>query len=170
MPAKVAKHVSRKTVKAVAEVLKSPPVSWQKNPQWTNKLVAYLSKHPDFRRKLFSDSTTAAKQEGRMKLTAKDGKAQQYGVLAHAIFHDEPTQSVTFNTKPGKFATAVETRLRRLELSLLCYSTLYLNIFRLKADYQGYLGVVGKTGAGLPPDELRGHLADLQGLYVISFD
>ncbi|KAF9461341.1 hypothetical protein BDZ94DRAFT_1124759, partial [Collybia nuda] len=65
---------------------RTPPVSWRSNPQWTDKMVAYLSELPDFRRKLFSDSTGAARKESRWKVTAKDGKAQQYAVLADAIF------------------------------------------------------------------------------------
>jgi hypothetical protein len=108
-------RVRRKTAAAEAEVPRGPPLSWVKNPQWTDKLVAYLCEHPDFRKKLFSDSTAAAGREGRLKLTAKDGKAQQYAVLAAAIFHDEPKQEATFKTKPAKFTTAVETRLRRLD-------------------------------------------------------
>jgi hypothetical protein len=101
-------HFTCKTKKAAIEVIKSSPVSWVKNSQWTDKLVAYLCKYPDFCQKLFSDSTGAAKQEGCMKMTAKDREAQQYGVLAYAMFHNEPTQLATFDIKPAKFATTVE--------------------------------------------------------------
>lgn len=76
-------------------------------------MVTYLSEQPDFRRRLFSDSTGAAKQEGRRKVVAKDGKTQQYAVLAQSIFAKDPAQSSAFKANPTKFATAVETRLRR---------------------------------------------------------
>ncbi|KAJ7797823.1 hypothetical protein B0H13DRAFT_1555827, partial [Mycena leptocephala] len=59
---------------------------WVQNPHWTENLIAYLSENPDFRRKLFSNSTAEAKQEGRKKLVGKDGKPQQYALLAKNIF------------------------------------------------------------------------------------
>ncbi|KAF9455203.1 hypothetical protein BDZ94DRAFT_1316518, partial [Collybia nuda] len=74
-----------------------------------------------------------------------DGKSQQYAVLADSIFAKDPVQSSAFKVNPTKFATAVKTRLRRL-----------------KADYQGFLEQLGKTGAGLDPSKLRGDLANLQ--------
>lgn len=40
----------------------------------------------------------------------------------------------------------------------------------LKADYQGFLEQLGKTGAGLDPSELRGDLANLQGMYSCIVD
>ncbi|KAF9455159.1 hypothetical protein BDZ94DRAFT_1242453, partial [Collybia nuda] len=65
--------------------------------------------------------------------------------LADSIFAKDPVQSSAFKVNPTKFATAVKTHLRRL-----------------KADYQGFLKQLGKTGAGLDPSKLHGDLANLQ--------
>ncbi|KAJ6540369.1 hypothetical protein B0H19DRAFT_864045, partial [Mycena capillaripes] len=113
-------------------------VNWAKNQQWTDQLVAYLSDNPDFRRKLFSDSTAAAKKEKRPKLVAKDGKVVQYGVLAKHIFEEDPKERARYHNDPSKYATSVETRIRRL-----------------KKEYKVYLEVLGATGAGLKPDDVE---------------
>ncbi|KAJ7315805.1 hypothetical protein DFH08DRAFT_820378 [Mycena albidolilacea] len=93
-------------------------VNWVKNPQWTHSLVAYLCAHPDVWRKLFSDSTAEAKKEKRKKDVAKDSKAIQHGVLAQAIFEDDPSERARYANDPTKYATSVETRLRRTNLEI----------------------------------------------------
>ncbi|KAF8320652.1 hypothetical protein F5887DRAFT_847443, partial [Amanita rubescens] len=65
---------------------RAPDIQWAKNPDWTFTLIAYLGDHVSFRLKLFSDSTADAAKEGRAKHTAKEGKVQQYAVLAKHIF------------------------------------------------------------------------------------
>jgi hypothetical protein len=62
---------------------------------------------------MFSDSTADATKEGRPKHTAKDGKAQQYAVLTKHIFEGQPGQSALYLQNPGRYSTAVETRLRQ---------------------------------------------------------
>ena len=62
---------------------------------------------------MFSDSTADATKDGHQKHTAKDGKAQQYAILAKHIFENEPSQSVLYLQNPGRYGTAVETRLRQ---------------------------------------------------------
>jgi hypothetical protein len=94
---------------------RAPDIQWAKNPDWTYTLVAYLGDHVTFRLKLFSDSTADATKEGRAKHTAKDGKVQQYAVLAKHIFATEPGQSSLYLQNPGRYSTAVETRLRRYD-------------------------------------------------------
>ncbi|KAJ7836701.1 hypothetical protein B0H14DRAFT_2589599 [Mycena olivaceomarginata] len=113
-------------------------VNWVKNLQWTHSLVAYLCAHPDVRRKLFSDSTAEAKKEKRKKDVAKDGKAVQHGVLAQAIFEDDPSERARYANDPTKYATSVETRLRRL-----------------KGEYKTHLETIGATGAGIDPFEVK---------------
>ncbi|KAJ7814194.1 hypothetical protein B0H14DRAFT_2376127, partial [Mycena olivaceomarginata] len=66
-------------------------VNWVKNPHWTSAATAYLAEHPDFRRKLFSDSTADAARDGRKKQVAKQGKQQQWHELAEHIFKNDPT-------------------------------------------------------------------------------
>lgn len=95
---------------------RAPDIQWAKNPDWTFTLIEYLGDHVAFRLKLFSDSTADATKEGRPKHTAKDGKVQQYAVLAKHIFAAEPGQSALYLQNPGRFGTAVETRLRRYNL------------------------------------------------------
>ncbi|KAJ7868543.1 hypothetical protein B0H14DRAFT_2572278 [Mycena olivaceomarginata] len=113
-------------------------VNWVKNLQWTHSLVAYLCAHPDVRRKLFSDSTAEAKKEKRKKDVAKDGKAVQHGVLTQAIFEDDPSERARYANDPTKYATSVETRLRRL-----------------KGEYKTHLETIGATGAGIDPFEVK---------------
>jgi hypothetical protein len=103
---------------------RAPDIQWAKNPDWTYTLIAYLGDHVSFRLKLFSDSTADATKEGRPKLTAKDGKIQQYAVLAKHIFADEPGQSSLYLQNPGRYGTAVETRLRRYDHLLSMYISL----------------------------------------------
>ncbi|KAJ6471178.1 hypothetical protein DFH09DRAFT_1220511 [Mycena vulgaris] len=112
-------------------------VNWIQNPSWTEALITYLCEHPEFRIKLFSDSTAEAKQQGRPKLVGKDGRPQQYTVLAAYIFKEDEKEQVRYASNPPKYATAVETRLRRL-----------------KREYKVHVGVLGATGAGLLPDQV----------------
>jgi hypothetical protein len=106
----------------VAENGRAPrkQVNWVRNPHWTDKLVEFLSENPTFRIKLFSDSTADAKKEARAKQVAKDGKAVQCGMLAKYIFENDQQERARYANDPAKFAGAVETRLRRFVLPLLC--------------------------------------------------
>ena len=89
----------------------APDIQWAKIPDLTFTLIAYLGNHVTFCLKLFSDLTAGATKEGHIKHTAKDGKVQQYAVLAKHIFAAEPGQSVLYLQNPGRYATAVETHL-----------------------------------------------------------
>ena len=91
----------------------APDIQWAKNPNWTDTLLEYLHNNVGFRIKLFSDSTADASKQGRPKLTAKDGKIQQYAVLVKYIFATEPGQRSLYLQNPSRFGTGVETRLRR---------------------------------------------------------
>ncbi|KAJ7074852.1 hypothetical protein B0H15DRAFT_957044 [Mycena belliarum] len=117
---------------------KREQVNWAKNSQWTDLLVSYLTENPTFRIKLFSDSTADAKKEKRAKQVAKDGKTVQYGVLAKHIFADDNNEAPRYANDPVKYATSVETRLRRL-----------------KKEYIKILTRIGATGAGIDPELIR---------------
>ena len=99
---------------------RAPDIQWTKNPDWTYTLIAYLADHVAFHLKLFSDSTADAVKEGHLKHTAKDGKVQQYAILAKHIFASEPGQSALYLQNPGRFGTAVETCLRWYDLYYTC--------------------------------------------------
>jgi hypothetical protein len=149
---------------------RAPDIQWAKNPDWTFTLIAYLGDHVAFRLKLFSDSTADATKEGRMKHTAKDGKVQQYAVLAKHIFAAEPGQSALYLQNPGRYGTAVETRLRRYAnlLSMcLCHMTCSSS---LKSEYVAYLKVLGSTGAGLDPHTITkgSTIANIIGITYLS--
>ncbi|KAF8816374.1 hypothetical protein BYT27DRAFT_7248442 [Phlegmacium glaucopus] len=77
---------------------KPPNIEWVKHPKWTWSLVTYLTDHPIFRAKLFSDST-----------------ADAYATLAQHIFEHDPLQADGYKVKPARYLTSVETRLRRLK-------------------------------------------------------
>lgn len=132
-------------------------VEWVKNPDWTWTLIEYLTNHPSFRTKLFSDSTADATKQARPKNVAKDGKQQQYAVIAQAVFETDELHGPSFTKKQGRFGLAVETRLRRCEPSSLYgfILTQYpINFHRLKKEYIAHLKALGSTGAGLAPEDV----------------
>jgi hypothetical protein len=96
---------------ASVATIKLDLIQWAKHPEWTDDLVGYLSENVNFHIKLFSDSSANAAKEGRAKLTAKDGKSQQYEVLAKHIF--KLMVGETYDTTPARYVTSVETQLRR---------------------------------------------------------
>src|SRR5258706_35823 len=89
---------------------RAPNIEWVKNPSWTWTLISYLTEHPDFRQKLFFDADVAKERRAQVR---KDTKTQQYSVLAEVIFSKEPAQADGFKANPQRYATSVETRLRR---------------------------------------------------------
>ena len=108
----------KKQMKKVADA--SPPtttcapnIEWVKNPDWMWALINYLTDHPIFRKKLFSDSIAETNKEGRKKAIAQDGHPQQYAVLAKHIFKNDVTQSALYAANPAQFVTSFETCLRR---------------------------------------------------------
>ncbi|KAF8867535.1 hypothetical protein CPB84DRAFT_1698795, partial [Gymnopilus junonius] len=56
------------------------PVEWDKHKEWTSKAITYLINNPTFCIKLFSDSTSDAKEENRCKVQAKEAKTIQEGI------------------------------------------------------------------------------------------
>jgi len=149
---------------------RAPDIQWVKNPDWTFALIAYLGDHVAFRLRLFSDSTADATKEGRAKLMAKDGKAQQYGVLAKHIFAVEPGQSALYLQNPGRYGLAVETRLRRYDNLLSVYICHLTSSSSLKSEYVGHLKTLGNTGAGLDPSTItRGSaIANIIGTFEFT--
>lgn len=148
---------------------REPNISWEKNPKWTDLLVAFLLDNPGFRIRLFSDSTVEAKSAGRAKLVAKDGKAQQYGVLAKHVFENDTVEGARYAEKPSRFATSVETRLRRSVKTV--FRQQHKNSQRhdrLKSVYQGHLITLGSTGAGIDPAKITvgSNLANIFGMHT----
>ena len=108
----------KKQMKKVADAsppttTRTPNIEWVKNPDWMWALINYLTDHPIFQKKLFSDSTAEANKEGHKKAVAQDGRPQQYAVLAKHIFENDTRQSALYTANPAWFVTSVETGLRR---------------------------------------------------------
>ena len=120
-----------------------------------------------FHLKLFSDSTADATKEGHIKLTAKDGKAQQYAVLTKHIFAAEPGQSALYLQNPTRYGTAVETRLWWYDHLLTVYLC-QLTSSSLKCEYVAHLKVLRNTGAGLDPCMITkgSPIANIIGTYI----
>lgn len=148
---------------------RDPNIEWTKNPDWTWTLVAYLTSHPTFRHKLFSDSTSTANKENRAKAVGKDGRQQMYATLAKHIFKEDEKEGANYAKKPARFATAVETRLRRYVNFYSLHWCSADRFFRLKKDYIALLDKIGSTGAGLDPDQVveGSNLANLIGACLI---
>lgn len=96
-----------------APARRAPDIQWAKNPQWTQSIINYLTNHLLFRIKLFSDSTRDSVKEGRTKIVAKDGRPQHYATLAKHVFAEEESMKDAYALQPSRFATSVDTRLRR---------------------------------------------------------
>jgi hypothetical protein len=92
---------------------RAPNIEWVNHPNWTWALVTYLTDHPDFRENIFSCRTVDAAKEGPAMQVTKEPKSRQYAVLAKVIFSKEPMQTDDFRANPQRYATSVETRLRR---------------------------------------------------------
>lgn len=92
----------------IAESIDNPPkkacaaeIRWAANPKWMQQMVFYLTEHPVFCIGLFSDSTMVAGQEKHKKVTAKDGKVQQYAVLAKDIFEGDEKMGEEYSLAPA---------------------------------------------------------------------
>ena len=104
---------------------RAPDIQWVKNPNWTDTLLEYLHDNFAFRIKLFSDSTADATKQAQVKLTAKDGKVQQYTTLAKYIFATKPGQSSLYFQNPSRFGTASRNLPSAVRLS--CCACVYIN-------------------------------------------
>ncbi|KAJ7580543.1 hypothetical protein C8J56DRAFT_761394, partial [Mycena floridula] len=69
----------------------------------------WLDEHPDQRHKHFSDSTEAAKEEGRVKKVAKTPKNAIHALITQAVFTVDVDSAVRddYAANPVKYATAV---------------------------------------------------------------
>jgi len=76
----------------------------------TERLLDWLDQNPDDHHHLFSDSTTAVKQEGWCWVVAKGAKTKFYVAMAKAVFNSPEEEAHLHdwhNNKPQKFATSV---------------------------------------------------------------
>ncbi|KAI6165455.1 hypothetical protein EDD17DRAFT_1454051, partial [Pisolithus thermaeus] len=105
----------------------------------TDRLIEWCRTHESERKKLFSDSTQDAREEGRSKQQLRHGKNQIYIEMAKAIFlHDETEEfRALAQVNPGMFASSIHSRLDVL-----------------KSKYRKQNALLGQTGAGRTYEEL----------------
>jgi hypothetical protein len=121
----------KEVVAVEARTSKRLVVKWDDDR--TTRLLDWLDQHPDDRNRLFSDSTVAAKQEGRRKVTAKGNKTRYHEALAKAVFDspdEEPSLRIWYLREPGKFTTSVLNYLSR------CVGCTFIHLTSLMCSFQ----------------------------------
>lgn len=94
---------------------RAAPIKWDDNKQWTHRAIDYLLENPSFRLKLFSDSTSSAKEEKRRKVQNGEGKGILYGELALHIFSADPNHDVqaAYKADPHKYSRSTQMQFQR---------------------------------------------------------
>ncbi|KAI6146224.1 hypothetical protein BKA82DRAFT_3980732, partial [Pisolithus tinctorius] len=116
-------------------------IQWEKaHAARTDRLIEWCKTHEAARKKLFSDSTQDAREEGRSKQQLRHGKNDIYVEIAKVIFSagDESVEiRALAQDNPGIFAGPIRSRLDVL-----------------KQKYRKYIALLGQTGAGRTYDDL----------------
>jgi hypothetical protein len=89
-------------------------VDW--NDLRTNRLLDWLDDHPEDRNRLFSDSTAAAKEEKRPKVTAKGSKNRYHVAMAKAVFdceEEDDDMREWYRNEPAKFTSSLSNYINR---------------------------------------------------------
>jgi len=99
---------------------KPKQLEWGSNPAWIQRAIEYLTCDVKFRLRLFSDTTSGAKAEGRSKVQASESKIALYSVLAAAIFKtvDDEAIQQDYENDPTRFARSTQQQFQRYELGL----------------------------------------------------
>ena len=94
---------------------KPKQLEWGSNPTWIQRAIEYLICNVKFRLRLFSDTTSGAKAEGRAKVQASESKIALYGVLAGAIFKtiDDEAIRQDYEKDPTRFARSTQQQFQR---------------------------------------------------------
>lgn len=136
-------------------------IPWADNPAWISKAVDHLASTPEFRIKLFSDSTEDASTEGRKKLQGKESKINMFSKLAEVIFTDEATASEDIRTAytqdKGRYAKSLQQQFARCVNypNLVCCTNIAV---RLKKQYSKLIKGLYQTGGGLKPEDQQSNL------------
>ena len=105
-----------------------------------------------FRLRLFSDTTSGAKAEGRAKVQASESKIAPYGVLVAAIFEtvDDEAIQQDYKNDPICFVRSTQQQFQRYEYQgIVQYCVLILSNNRLKKTYLKYTREIQGTGEGV---------------------
>ena len=92
---------------------KTPPIHWDgKNSARTARLIEWCKLNEESRRKIFSDSTKDAKEEGRTRQQMNKQKTTYYKELAVAIFNNDEDPKVRnhFQAHPLAFEKPIRSR------------------------------------------------------------
>lgn len=94
---------------------KGKQLEWGSNPAWIQRAIEYLTRDVKFRLRLFSDTTSGAKAEGRTKVQASESKIALYGMLAAAIFKtiDDEVICQDYEKDPTRFARSTQQQFQR---------------------------------------------------------
>lgn len=94
---------------------RAKPLKWEDNKEWTQHAIAHLLANVKFRLKLFSDSTTDAKEQGRRKVQNGEGKAILYGELAEAIFTADPNPEIwaDYKANPTRYTRSTQQQFQQ---------------------------------------------------------
>jgi hypothetical protein len=105
--------------------LRPKQLEWGSNPAWIQRAIEYLTSDVKFRLRLFSDTTSGAKAEGRSKVQASESKTALYAILAAAIFKTVDDQDVQqeYEKDPTRFARSTQQQFQRYVYSGSGYST-----------------------------------------------
>lgn len=81
----------------------------------TERAISWLEDNPVDRQKLFSDSTQAAKDQGRKKVMGKTPKAHFYAKIAEAVFlvDEDPLVRADWERDPTRYTKSVDNLLTR---------------------------------------------------------
>jgi hypothetical protein len=94
---------------------KPKQLEWGSNPTWIQRAIEHLTCDVKFRLRLFSDTTSGAKAEGRSKVQASESKIALYGVLAAAVFKtiDDEAIRQDYEKDPTRFARSTQQQFQR---------------------------------------------------------
>jgi hypothetical protein len=96
---------------------KPKQLEWGSNPAWIQRAIEHLTCDVKFRLRLFSDTTSGAKAEGRSKVQASESKIALYGVLAAAVFKTIDDEAIQHNYEkdPTRFARSTQQQFQQYE-------------------------------------------------------
>jgi len=94
---------------------KVPAIYWDKNSSRTARLIEWCKINEEARRKIFSDSTKDAKEEGRTRQQMNKQKNTYYQQLAVAIFDNDEDPKVReyLRAHPTAFTQPIRARFSR---------------------------------------------------------
>ncbi|KAI0267946.1 hypothetical protein BGY98DRAFT_883539, partial [Russula aff. rugulosa BPL654] len=99
-------------------------LKWGSNPAWMQRAIEHLTNDVKFCLRLFSDSTSGAKVEGRSKVQASESKIALYSTLAAAVFRTIDNEAIEqeYEKDPTRFARSTQQQFQRLKKTYVKYA------------------------------------------------